>query len=153
MVALEIESIFPNLRGTDWSITSHCDARYNCIAWAADETHVAWWPDPYKIAYWPAEAPREVSVEAFIRAFETIGYMRGATDQLHAGFEKVAIYALNGEPKHAAKQTLAGKWSSKLGKEVDIEHEWNGLDDTIYGKIVHVLKRQIASDDRKEHSR
>jgi len=37
---------------------------YNCIAFAAGETHRWWWPMG---AYWPEPAPRDETVDSFIR--------------------------------------------------------------------------------------
>ena len=42
---------------------------------------------------------------------------------LEDGYEKVAIYARDGELTHAARQLRDGRWTSKLGKYEDIEHD------------------------------
>jgi hypothetical protein len=63
---------------------------------------------------------------------------------LENGYEKVAIYTLNGVPTHAARQLPNGNWTSKLGSEIDIEH--NSLDclnGTVYGKAEIIMKRRI----------
>jgi hypothetical protein len=63
---------------------------------------------------------------------------------LEVGFEKIALYALpDGEPTHAARQLLSGKWTSKLGRWQDIEHELEGLVCDRYGTVKQVLKRAI----------
>lgn len=39
-----IEQLFPGLQGTSFEITSPRDRRYNCVAWAANDTRRWWWP-------------------------------------------------------------------------------------------------------------
>jgi hypothetical protein len=46
---------------------------YNCIAFAANEDFGWWWPIPESLYYWPENTPREETLEAFVRAFETLG--------------------------------------------------------------------------------
>ena len=50
----------------------------------------------------------------------------GEDGPLQDGYEKIAIYALDGEPTHAARQLDTGRWTSKLGKHEDIEHDTPG---------------------------
>lgn len=85
--------------------------------------------------------PRTETLEAFYLAFESLGYTRCADGNLEAGFEKVAFYALAGQPKHAARQLGDGTWTSKLGKYIDISHTLAGVEGKIYGKVVGFLKR------------
>ncbi|MBI4027853.1 MAG: hypothetical protein HY360_22905 [Verrucomicrobia bacterium] len=123
--------------------TSDRTPAYNCIAWAAGETHRRWWPDQMKTGYWPKGIPRESTLAAFVQAFGTLGYEPCDKPKLEAGFEKVAIYVGEGDkPKHAARQLPNGRWASKLGDEIDIEHDLNGVEGTIYGKAVRFLKRK-----------
>ena len=58
------------------------------------------------------------------------------------GFEKIAIYALGAEVRHAARQEEDGTWRSKLGEDEDIEHTLDGLAGPLYGKVVAFLRRQ-----------
>ena len=54
-------------------------------------------------------------------------YFPTVDESLEPGFEKVALYALGGVPKHAARQLSSGRWSSKLGDLEDVEHTlWTG---------------------------
>jgi hypothetical protein len=63
---------------------------------------------------------------------------------LEVGFEKIALYATSdGEPTHAARQLRNGKWTSKLGRWQDIEHELEGLVGEMYGTVKQILKREI----------
>lgn len=75
------------------------------------------------VGYWPEEVPRAVTVEAFISAYRTLGYERCDDAEPEAGFEKVAIYLRGDEPTHAARQLPNGRWTSKLGRDVDVEHD------------------------------
>jgi hypothetical protein len=138
---MTLEDYFPNLKSAGYAVTSPPTGDYNCIAWAAGVTDDWWWPDPLRTSGWPATAPREETVAAFIEAFRTLGYASGADDTLEEGFEKVALYALAGTPKHAARQLADGRWTSKLGELEDIEHTLTGLVGTWYGDVVQILKR------------
>jgi len=64
--------------------------------------------------------------------------------ELEIGFEKVAIYARDGTPLHAARQITSGKWVSKLGPREDIEHDLHGLAGNIYGSVAVILVRPIG---------
>lgn len=88
-------------------------------------------------------APLEESIEAFVRAFETRGYMVCDDASPETRFEKVAIYALRGDPTHAARQLSDGRWTSKLGiYGDDIEHETlEALEGGTYGTVAVVMKR------------
>jgi hypothetical protein len=60
------------------------------------------------------------------------------------GFVKVALYAVAGEYTHASRQLSSGKWTSKLGKGVDIEHD--APDDVgggSYGELLGIMKKKI----------
>lgn len=141
---MSIEDLFPNLKTTSYSITSPATIDYNCIAWAAGVIDDWWWPDPLEVSTWPKGIPREETVSAFIAAFQTVGFVPGANECVEEGFEKVALYALNGFPKHAARQLPNGRWTSKLGSLEDIEHTLEALDGDWYGTAVQILKRQIT---------
>jgi hypothetical protein len=44
--------------------------------------------------------------------------------------------------KHAARQLPTGRWTSKLGKAVDIEHDTpEGVTGPVYGAVVKFLRR------------
>ena len=136
---------FPNLRRVRFSLESDPTPTYNCIAWAADETHRRWWPFN---AYWPAGVPREQTLESFIVAFATLRYQPCADGELQEDYEKVAIYAKAGTPKHMARQMPDGKWTSKLGNEDDIYHETlPGMEGFMYGVVVQYLRRLRQQDE------
>jgi len=142
---MAVDQFFPNLSPTGYSVTSLASADYNCIAWAAGVANEWWWPDPMGVSPWPASARREETVAAFVEAFQSLGYLPCIDDSVEPGFEKVALYALAGLPKHAARQLPNGRWTSKLGALEDIEHTLDGLVGAWYGTIVQILKRRSAA--------
>ena len=137
-----LEAVFPRLTFSNFAITSDASARYNCIAWAAGDTSRWWWPDRMGQQYWPSDAPREATLAAFIRAFESLGFQVCADGSPTSGFDKIVIYAQAGSPTHAAKLLPDGRWSSKLGKSNDIEHDLDALEGEAYGKVVAFLRRE-----------
>jgi hypothetical protein len=137
------EDEFPNLGATEYQITSNPSRNYNCFAWAAGEDDRWWNPlTPENPYYWPDGVPAELTITAFIQAYQTLGYEPCDSSDLEECFEKIAIYATpDGEPTHAARQLLNGKWTSKLGRWEDIEHELDGLSCEMYGTVKQILKR------------
>jgi hypothetical protein len=141
-----LEQVFPGLHGTGYQVTSPQVDRYNCIAWAADDTYHWWWPDEPDqpdSAYWPPGVTRTVTLEAFCQAFATLGYAVCDHEWPEAGYQKIALFALAGVPKHAARQISSGRWTSKLGPMEDIEHELHDLTGLAYGSVVLVMKRPL----------
>jgi hypothetical protein len=141
-----LEAIFPGLAKGNYSITSSQSHRYNCIGWAAADTNQWWWPGPDKSQeFWPASVPREETVEAFCSAFASLGYSVCQGENLEPGFEKVAIFSSAiGEPTHATRQLGSGRWTSKLGKLEDIEHDLHDLVGTDYGVVAVIMKRTAS---------
>jgi hypothetical protein len=88
-----------------------------------------------------------------VQAFESLGYQLCEHGHLEAGFAKVAIYALDGKPAHAARQLPDGRWTSKLGRDIDIAHSLSGLVGPAYGEVAIYVKRpnmrviQVAAAD------
>jgi len=87
-------------------------------------------------------------VEAFVQLFQSLGYEQCSHGELEPGFEKVSIFALNDRPTHAARQLRDGRWTSKLGRDVDITHVPRGLEGSTYGKVAVYLKREIRDPAR-----
>ncbi len=141
MSTSEIKQGFPNLTDTSFRITSQKDRRYNCIAWAADNQN-SWW-EPSVDGYWPMGVPRTYTLEAYIQAFLTVGYLPCSTPDLEAQYDKVAIYVdVHGRPTHMARQLPNGRWTSKLGKQEDIEHNaLQGVSGSQYGAVAQILRR------------
>jgi hypothetical protein len=143
----ELEDMFPGLRATPYRICRGGSRFYNCIAWAAGDDRRWWEPDEDGIEYWPPGVAREYTVEAYIAAFESIGYSKCDDNSLESGFEKVAIYAREGEPTHASWQLDDGRWTSKIGRLPEIDHTFEALDGDEYGFPVQILRRARKSPD------
>lgn len=137
--------IFPNLNSANHTRKSPCDESYNCVAWAADRNDVIWWPREDHI--WPIENKYGETVEAVVALFEWLGYYTCKSEVFEQGYEKIVIYAKSENakvvPKHVAKQTAEGFWTSKLGLAMDIVHERvENLNSRVYGEPIAFMKRK-----------
>ena len=136
---------FPNLRREGWQRTSE-PAAYNCIAFAVGETSKYWWPNPAFPDpcddYWPTGVPNEESIDAFVQALATVGFVLCDSGDPEQGYQKIVLYELNGAPTHAAVLQENGNWRSKLGRHEDIETTLAGLVGPCYGDVAHFLKRK-----------
>ena len=148
MVERRLEDVFPGLRGQPYHVKSPRNRNYNCIAFAAGDDRNWWWPDAAEEDTWPAGVNRVATLAAFHDAFATVGYQSCDNEELEASFEKVALFALDGAPKHAARQLGNGRWVSKLGPMEDIEHALHDLTGIVYGSVVLIMKRPIPSTAR-----
>jgi hypothetical protein len=143
---VDLETLFPNLRGAAYRITSPAAEVYNCIAWAAGDVGRWWWPDLLKKRYWPVGVTRNETVAAFAEAFAALGYAPCPDHGLELGVEKIALFADRDGPQHAARQLSNGHWTSKLGEREDIEHALHDLEGIEYGAVALVMKRPIPAD-------
>ena len=134
---------FPNSVQEPFLITSPQDVRYNCIAWAFGDSEKFYWPSDLPEYFWPPNVKKEESVDAFIALYTSIGYTNCTNGSPETGYEKVAIFALNDEPKHAARQLQDGLWTSKLGSHVDVTHTIHAMEGGMYGNVVQYMKRKI----------
>ena len=149
----DIEFFLPGLESADYQITSSADPDYNCIAWALGETDRWWSPSPQSRDYWPDQLPRGDSVETVARAFALAGFERCDTPDLEPGVEKIALFADEGRFLHVARQLASGGWTSKIGKNCDIEHDLNALTSRRspfpsyrYGEVVGFMQRPLRQD-------
>lgn len=137
----------PNLTDHNCVVTSPQTNGYNCIAWAIRDTTRWWWPVPLRgINYWPRGLPRDETLDAFIRAFGTVGFTPCVDGSLQDGVEKVALFAkrvgASLVPTHAALQLESGAWTSKLGPLEDINHTaLDAVNGPLYGQAVQFLAR------------
>jgi hypothetical protein len=139
----ELEQDWPGLAQTQYRVTSKHTGDYNCLAWAIEETDRWWSPLPEDDYYWPEGVPREVSVAAFVKVYETLGFALCDSGEPEVGMEKLAIYVTaDGRPQHVARQLPNGSWTSKLGRLEDIEHELDGLTGKLYGTVQCFMKRE-----------
>lgn len=87
---------------------------------------------------------RDDRLEDWVRALGLNNFEPTDNWDLEDGFEKVCIYVnAAGSPEHVARQLESGKWTSKIGKLEDIEHETlTGLKGVEYGRPTVMLKRR-----------
>lgn len=138
----------PNLHTGNCQITSPATSAYNCLAWAAG-TDKRWW-DPTIGYYWPPGIPREASVDALVRVYESLGFAICLSGELEPGMDKIVLFAKQiGHrriPTHAARQLDSGEWTSKLGPCEDITHSL--AEDVIgpcYGEVLYFMCRPKPS--------
>lgn len=142
------ESDFPNLQEAGYLVTSEVTPQYNCIAWAAGDDGRWWWPDPMEQAYWPPDIPREETLDAFIQTYAKLGSQPCENEELEPAYEKIALFASsNGVPTHAARQLPNGSWTSKLGRQEDIEHSLEGVEGPAYGTVVRFMRRPLSETE------
>lgn len=143
---------FPRLTNENHRETSPATVEYNCIAWAAEDTEHWWEPGVYWLpADWPED---DCGLGALEQMFHALGYENCGLDaSLETGFLKVALYGSGYFYTHAARQLTSGRWTSKLGKAVDIEHDTPGdIADGVYGELMKIMKRPTSPPHREERS-
>jgi hypothetical protein len=140
-------SDFPRLTPDNHRVTSPATIDYNCIAWAAEDTENWWQPGMFWIPPdWPAN---DVGLGALENVFLSLGYIDCSNNAgLEPGFQKVALYGSGLVYTHAARQLPSGKWTSKLGKGEDIEHDTpDDVAGGVYGEVMQVMKRAVTVAD------
>ena len=145
---------FENLVAGSFEKTSDVTGKYNCVSHTVYDYNLNWWPIgggfAEKDRYWPKEAPRRRTIQAFQRALRTQGYEPCDDGSLEPGYEKAALYIseiptsedpLNA-PTHVARQLPCGRWTSKLGGDIDIVHDTpQRLTGKEYGRLKMYFKR------------
>ena len=141
---------FPNMiLGVNWLPDSDATQEYNCFAWAVWSNQDVIWPDSLGVCQWDPALPRTDDIPTIIRFLANVGFVRTFSDAFEDGFEKIAIYALNGDPQHLARQEIKGPrkgyWTSKLGEGgIDAYHPTlKVLEGPKYGNVVAILKREF----------
>ncbi len=87
-------------------------------------------------------------MDAFILAFETLNYRRAENSHLQKQVQKIAILAIDGIPEHVARQLRDGRWASKLGELVDIQHNTlEEIEGDEYGFVTIVMERRRLGPD------
>lgn len=146
---------FENLVTGSFEKTSEVTGKYNCVSHTVYEQNLNWWPIgggfAEKDRYWPKEAPPRRTIQAFQQALRTRGYQPCDDGNLEPGYEKAALYVsevptiedpLNA-PTHIARQLPCGRWTSKLGGDIDIAHDTpERLVGATYGRVEMYLKRR-----------
>lgn len=131
---LDLEALFPRLRGTGYAVTSAYCSDYNCVAFVAGDREHRWEPEDRGGWFWPPGLPLEdFSLSNYIRCFEFLGFSECEGGELEDGVERIAIFVdADGEFTHVARQLSDGWWSSKLGFYEDISHA--SLDHLLQGR-------------------
>lgn len=136
----DLEYWFPNIVGKSYNITfSNFD--FNCVAFTLNIYDDYIWTNEKS---WPYNLiPRVCNIESFKKLYELYNYQECFDELYEEGYEKIAFYAKNNTPIHAAKQ-FDKNWKSKISNLV-VEHELNWLcGDTqdAYDNVVFIMKRQ-----------
>ncbi len=140
----EIEDRIPRLASSGYDITSCQTARYNCVAWAMNDDTRVWSPSPFGTgSYWPPDLPAWNTVKVFIELFAKEGFVLCDDDVYEDGYEKIAIFVYpDSEPAHVARQLPTGRWVSKLGDHVDIEHnDVRAVECGLCGEVEVIMRR------------
>jgi hypothetical protein len=138
---MPLEDLLSGLRSGTYRVTSPVDRDYNCIAWAVGNTRDWLWPGDPDVSVWPDDLPHEESLPAFETLYARYGFAPCETEDFEPGFEKVALFASVGSPTHGARQLPNGRWTSKLGKSEDIEHDLRAIEGDVYGRVVRIFRR------------
>jgi len=136
-----LKAEFPKLSHPQDKKTSEADPGYNCIAWAFKDNQKWWWP--HKRAFWPKKIRNLTPMEAFDELFIEDGWEETEVLKFEEGYEKIALFSKNGNPTHAARLLKNGKWTSKLGGEIDIMHDLHELEGPAYGNVVKIYRKRI----------
>jgi hypothetical protein len=137
----------PLLTLNNHRVTSPANIDYNCIAWSAGDTENWWQPG----RFWPVQVlPGDYTIGALIQMFTALGYEDCGLDAgLEPGFEKVALFGDSLYYTHAARQLPSGKWTSKLGKAEDIEHDSAGdVAGGVYGILTKIMRRPLTNTEK-----
>ncbi len=148
----KLRRLFPKLFGGQYRVTSARTKEYNCLAWAAGRTD-EWW-EARTVGIWPPGVRRDGSVSAAVELFllEDFSCTHLGDVALEPGVIKLAIYGDDGYYTHTARQLPSGKWTSKIGKLEDIEHDsldaltsvakWIGTRaDLAYGSVQQMMRK------------
>ena len=134
---------FPRLTNENHRVTSPATPDYNCIAWAAmDMLH--WWQPGI---YWPINvADDDYGIGTLEQLFASFGYVECSNSDYEPDYEKLALYGTTLFYTHAARQLSTGKWTSKLGRCEDIEHDTpDDVAGGLYGEVVQLMSRPISA--------
>lgn len=137
----DLEDMFPDLYGSGYRITSQVSLEYKCVAWALRIIN-QWWSHD---GVWLDSVPRSLEASALTQLFEAFGYAVCDIPDREPGYDKVALYALDGEWQHAARQLENGQWTSKLGPFEDITHPApEDVAGEVFGEVHCIMRRPSA---------
>ena len=136
-----IEETFPELTRTGYEVTSDINDDYNCIAWAVGDNK-NWWSHLPGYRWSERRGPE---VECLLELFAGLGFETCESSNLEEGYDKVAIFAIEGCWSHAARILPDGRWTSKLGGYEDITHPTvEALNGALYGNVHCVMRRAVC---------
>lgn len=137
---------FPNLTPANHRVIGPADYEFNCIAWACGNVRRWWQPGPG--FYWPVpSAPDDMTAENLVAALAAVGFVLCPDAVPESGFETIAVYADATGYTHAARLLPTGKWTSKLGEDVLIEHDSpEDVAGGVYGAVFQFMKRPLAAE-------
>lgn len=135
----DLEDWFPNIIGKQYNVTLS-DFKFNCVAFTLNIFDDYMWVTE-KI--WPyTSVPRLLKIESFKKLYEFYDYEECDSSLYEEKYEKIAFYAKDNIPLHAAKQ-FGNIWKSKISNLI-VDHELNWLcgdsPDT-YGYVVFIMKK------------
>lgn len=128
----------PALEGVVLRPTSPATRRYNCLAWALGDTSKAWAPhgSPRRRecdgtrTYWPEGAPSLDELGSYAAVLKRQGFRPCEDEESRPGWTKIVLYVERSRGvdlvHHAARQLPSGKWTSKVGELIDVEHDAPG---------------------------
>ena len=132
---------FPKLVDEEFEIICPASDRYNCVAYAAGDTGQPWSDEPED--YWPPQVARNPSIAGLENLFRWLGFKKCNGPKLEASYQKVALYASQGLWTHAALQMPNGRWRSKLGIGVLIEHRTPlSVTGDLYGNVYLCMRKK-----------
>ena len=109
-----------------------------------------WWDHYEEDNYWPANATRSDCIES-LKEMAALGFEQCKDGRVENGYYKVALYEERGEWQHAAIQTTAGRWRSKMGRGPVIEHlSPESLSGGMYGNPTIYMRRTLSAPDDGE---
>ncbi len=140
---MSIEDFFPKLTKFNYEKTSSETTLYNCVAWAMDDNSRWWEPATGTPGYYWPGGNAVWTVEGYANVFRMyLGFTDCENGAYEEGFVKIAIYGTPKEFNHVARLLPSGKWASKLGRDIDIEHDTlEVLEGLEYGSIMRFMKR------------
>ena len=131
-ISLGYCSRHPNMSKEKLRVIRLATRAYNCIAAAFGVEEQWWWPEG---PGWPIAEDHGTSVKSFDALVKHFGGERCDGPDMEEGYVKLDLYIDEyGEPTHMARQTIRGTWISKMGGNMEVEHDLNELDGEGYGK-------------------
>jgi hypothetical protein len=122
----------PNMSKEKLRVIRLATRAYNCIAAAFGVEEQWWWPGG---PGWPIAVNHGETVKSFDALVKHFGGERCNGPEIEEGYVKLDLYIDQyGEPTHMARQTIRGTWISKMGGNMEVEHDLNELDGEGYGE-------------------